>query len=153
MTPGNYGDFPPPGVDTLSAGIYCINGDFFVNGGRLEGNGVIIKMEQGRLRFSGTAEINLSAPKKGDLAGLLIYQPPDNQNMMVLNGGDDSSFLGTILAPSAPIRFKGLGEGAAFHSQIVGYTIAVAGDRHIVIKSLDDQNYAALTLPEVQVVQ
>lgn len=155
MTPGNWDeDFPPLGVDTLSSGIYCIDGDFTLAENRqLSGNGVVIKMEAGQLHIAGSAQINLSAPQTGDLAGLLIYQPMDNNHTMVLNGAEDSSFTGVILAPGAQILIKGLASGSAFHSQIIGYTVEVDGDSNVVIKYNDDQNYDALTMPEVQFSQ
>jgi len=155
MSAGNWGDdFPPEDVDTLEKGIYCLGGDFILNDNqRLEGSGVVFKIEHGRVRFSGNARINLSAPRKGDLAGLLIYQPIENKNLMVLNANEDSSFVGAILAPGALIRFKGNDSRFGFHSQIIGYRIDVDGDSNIVILYSDDQNYDALTMPEVQFSQ
>lgn len=153
MTSGNWGDiFPPPGVEKLGSGVYCLGSDFIIEGGRqINGNGVVFKIESGRVQFAGDAQINLSAPKSGDLAGLLIYQPAENTRYLALNGGSkDSSIRGTILAPGAQIRLKGNDSNYGFHSQIIGYTIDVDGDSKIVIRYADEDNYDALTVPEIQ---
>lgn len=153
MTSGNWDDvFPPPGVEKLDSGVYCLNSDFIITDNReLSGNNVVFKIESGRVQFAGSAKINLSAPSKGDLAGLLIYQPAENTRYLALNGGaSGSSISGTILAPGAQIRIKGNDSSYGFHSQIIGYSIDVDGDSKIIIRYVDDQNYDALSLPELQ---
>jgi len=153
MSPGNWDDdFPPPGVNKLEGGIYCLNKDFVVPAFQtLSGDNVVIKMEHGKLRFSGNAQINLSSPTGGgDLAGLLIYQPAENTNVMNLNGSELSTFQGSILAPSALIRINGNDSKSGFHSQIIGYMIYVTGQSNVVIDIRPDQNYNALTMPELQ---
>jgi Flp pilus assembly protein TadG len=153
MHAGNWDDvFPPPGVDTLGAGLYCLNDGFTISGDRmLKGNGVTLKIEAGRVQIGGGVQLNLSAPDEGDLAGLLIYQPADNDSYLAINGGnEDSTIRGTILAPSALIRIKGNDSGYGFHSQIIGYRIEADGDSNVVISYEDDQNYDALTLPEIE---
>ena len=153
MSPGNWdGTFPPPGVNMLQKGMYCLNDDFIVAANQqLTGDNVVIKMEHGKLRFSGNAQVNLSAPNgKGELAGLLIYQPPENTNPMNLNGNEESSFRGAILAPGAQIRINGNDSKTGFHSQIIGYTIYVNGQSNVIIAYRPDQNYLALSMPEIQ---
>jgi len=155
MSPGFWGDqFPPDGVKTLESGNYCIDGDFIVNDNtELGGNNVVIKVERGLVRFNGNATINLSAPKSGDLAGLLIYLPPDNHNKVILNGNNQSSFKGTILAPGSVIHINGNDSSTGFHSQIIGYRIDLDGNSNVVVVYKDDQNYDALSMPEVQISQ
>ncbi len=153
MSAGSWGNdpFPPPGVHTLNSGIYCLNGDFIMGDNQqLSGNGVVIKMQHGQLHFALSSQINLSPPGAGPLAGLLIYQPQDNTNYLALNGNADSTITGTIFAPGAQIRIKGNASSFGYHSQIIGYTIMVDGDNNIIMKILDNQNYKALTFPEVQ---
>ena len=152
ISPGNWDDdFPPPGVNTMESGIYCLNKDFIVDGQKLTGANVLIKMEHGKLRFSGNAQINLSAKNgAGELAGLLIYQPADNKNPMNLNGNEESTFRGSILAPGAQIRINGNDSKSGFHSQIIGYTIYVNGQSNVIINILPDQNYNALSMPKIQ---
>ncbi len=156
ITPGNWNDnFPPPGVDTMESGIYCLNKDFIVSAGqRIIGHNVVIKMEHGRLYFAGNAQINLSAPTGGgNLSGLLIYQPAQNVNIMNLNGNELSDFTGTILAPGALIRINGNDSKTGFHGQIIGYTIYVNGQSNVIIRYRPEQNYHAYKMPEVLLSQ
>jgi hypothetical protein len=152
MTPGNWddGDFPPPGVTILESGIYCINGDFIVDGGeQLSGDNVVLLIEHGSVHISGNAEVQLSSPKTGTLKGLLMYVPIKNNSIIALNGDDQSTFQGTIFAPGADVRINGLRSKFGYHSQIIGYTIEVDGTSNIHIKYIDDQNYDAYKMPEV----
>jgi hypothetical protein len=155
MTSGSWGDpFPPPGVITLEPGVYCLDGDFIMNGPQsLTGNGVLILMKYGQFHVSGGVQLNLSPPHAGKNAGLLIYQPMWNQNTLVLNEAMGSTVVGSILAPGAQIRLKGSDSKFGFHSQIIGYTIDVDGDSNIAIRYVEDQNYIALYQPEVQLAQ
>lgn len=155
ITSGNWdnGTFPPPDVQiiNLESGIYCLNADFIVAGNQqISGTGVVFKIEHGRVLFAGSAQLNLKAPQSGKLAGLLIYQPADNQNYLAINGNDFSTFMGSILAPGAEIRIKGNSSTYGFHSQIIGLTINVQGDSGVVIKYIPDENYQALSMPEIQ---
>jgi hypothetical protein len=154
MSSGNFGDvFPPLGVTALENGVYCLDGDFFMPGGLLTGGSVVIYLKNGAMRISTGAVLDLHAPKKGEYAGLLIYQPIENNNLMVLNAGPDSSIIGTILAPGAEIRIKGSDSKFGFHSQMIGRRINVDGDSIVVIRYIDEQNYDALHMPEVQLAQ
>jgi Flp pilus assembly protein TadG len=155
MSPGNWGgDFPPKDVDHLNSGVYCLDGDFVMMGNRtLTGNGVVIYMKKGQLRWTGASVLDLSAPHSGDFAGLLVYQPLGNKNPMILNAAEESKVQGTILAPGAPVRIKGNDSDYGFHGQIIGYTIEADGNSNVVIHYSAEQNYKALTIPEVQLVK
>ncbi len=154
MSPGNWDEdiFPPEGVTHLNGGIYCINGDFILDGAKsLSATNVLLIVENGRVGISGQAEVHLSAPNTGDAKGLLLYMPITNKNILALNGNIDSRYDGTILAPAADVRINGLDStfGAAYHSQIIGYYIEVDGDKDIHIEYKDEQNYDAYKMPEV----
>lgn len=158
MSPGNWDEdiFPPDGVTSLKSGTYCINGDFIVNAGQhLEGGNVLFVIDSGRVGISGNATVKFGAPNSGNHQGLLFYVPIDNHNIIALNGSDESSYRGTILAPGADVRINGLNSksGAAYHSQIIGYYVEVDGNDDIYIKYKDEQNYDALTMPEVLLIQ
>lgn len=152
MTPGFWKDeFPPKGVTTLEPGVYCLQDGFTVEGSqRLEGQEVVIKVEKGEVRFGANATLILEAPVKGDHKGLLLYLPMENDSQVVLNGSTDSSFKGTILAPASEIVIKGNNSQSGFQSQIVGYRITIEGSDRVIILYKDDQNYDAVTMPEVQ---
>jgi hypothetical protein len=144
-------DFPPPDVHELGKGVYCVN-NFKVDGAHLSGSNVTFVVN-GELYWGGTATLELSAPKKGELAGLLVYMPIDNHNKAVLNAGGHSSIKGTILAPGATIHINGNDSKSGFHSQIIGFRIDVQGNSNIVIKYTDEQNYDAITMPEVELTE
>jgi hypothetical protein len=107
----------------------------------------------GELYWGGATTLELSAPQKGELAGLLIYMPIDNHNKAVLNANGSSSIRGTILAPGATIHINGNDSKSGFHSQIIGYRIEAKGQSNIVIKYNDKQNYDAFTMPEVELTE
>ncbi len=150
LSPGNWDeDFPPEGVTYLDSGVYCIGGDVLVEERSLIGSGVVLVIKNGSLRFAGSALIQLSAPKSGPLAGLLLYMPQQNRNRLTLNGSEDSSYQGTILAPGADLHLNGPGSREGFHSQIIGYYVEVDGQDNIQIIYRDDQNFDTFKMPEV----
>lgn len=156
MSAGNWGgdDFPPPDVIWLEKGVYCLDGDFVLLGNHpITGQNVVIYMKRGQLRLSGSSVINLVAPHAGQYDGLLIYQPIENKNPMILNAAENSMIQGTILAPAADIKIKGNDSKYGFHSQIIGYTIEADGDSNVVIRYQDKDNFFALSMPEVQFVK
>lgn len=150
------GVFPPAGITILESGVYCIQDGFELHEGQvLEGNSVVFLIEDGNVKFSGYAQYDLSAPKSGANAGLLMFVPTDNHGIIALNGSDESKTMGTILAPGAEVRLNGLDSmrGAAYHSQIIAYTIEVDGTDKIEINYKDEQNWDTLTIPEVVLVK
>lgn len=155
MTAGSWdGDFPPAGVTRLGSGIYCLNNNFVIGDGvGLSGKNVVFKVEHGAIHFSGSARVELTPPKGGPLAGLLIYLPMDNHSRVALNAARDSIIRGTILAPGADIHIKGNDSKYGFHSQIIGYTIDLDGTSNVIIIYIKSQNYNALSAPEIQLVQ
>lgn len=155
LSPGYVnGHFPPNGVDTLEPGIYCVNGDFRINGGdTLTGNGVTIVMESGDVVWNGGATINLSAPTTGDTAGLLVFLPMSNDDSITINGNSDSHFQGTFLAPSADIQVLGTGAADGFHSQVVGYTVELGGTADTNIFYNDSENYDWTIPPSMELSQ
>lgn len=143
MTPGNWtGNFPPNGVELLSPGTYCVDGDFRLNAGDiLTGTGVTIVMQTGEIHWNGGAEINLSAPTSGDLAGLLIYAPMSNTNTMRFNGNAGTLLTGTIFMPAAPLVYNGTGNVNPSHVQIIGYTIELSGSNVTNVVYQDSDNW------------
>lgn len=154
MSAGNWDEdvFPPPDVHSLNKGVYCVK-DFIIGDSQhISGSNVTFVVD-GELRWSGNAKIDLSSPKKGDRAGLLIYMPIDNKKKVVLNANAHSSIQGTILAPGAWIHINGNESNKGFHSQIIGYRITVKGQSNVVIKYKDKENFDAITMPEVELTE
>lgn len=143
MSPGSYsGTFPPSGVSTLSPGTYCINGTFKLNNHDiLAGTGVTIYMQSGDINWNGGAEVNLSAPTSGDLAGLLIYSPMSNTNTMRFNGNANTTLTGTVFMPAAALVYNGTGNINPSHVQIIGYTIELTGSNTTNVVYQDSDNW------------
>jgi hypothetical protein len=152
MSPGTWDDkFPPEGVSTLEAGVYCLKDGLEINGGQsLEGHNITLKVEAGKVAFEGNANVNIDAATTGKNKGLLLYLPMENSSAVILGGGSASSLRGTILAPASEIVING---SASIQSQIIGYRVEVDGNSNIVIVYNNDQNYDAVTMPEVQLSQ
>jgi hypothetical protein len=148
------GQFPPSGVDTLEPGVYCVDGDFRINGGdSLTGHGVVIRMDGGVVSWNGGAEVHLEAPTEGDFNGLLLYMPSStNCSTITLNGNSNSTIVGTILAPCSNVSIEGTGD-SGINGQIVGYTVDLSGTSENSIHYVDEQNYDALILPAIEQAQ
>lgn len=155
MSPGTWEEkFPPEGVTFLQPGVYCLTDGFDANGSQtIEGTEVVFKVEQGEVKFGGNSNLKLSAPTSGDFKGLLIYLPMENDSQVTLNGGPISTFIGTILAPASEIVINGNSSTTGFQSQIIGYRVNVDGSSKVVITYKNQQNYDAITMPEVQLSQ
>jgi hypothetical protein len=152
LSPGTWtGHFPPSGVDTLESGVYCVDGDFRLNGGEsLTGYGVVIRMDGGVVSWNGGSTVHLSAPLEGDFSGLLMYMPSStNCSTITLNGNSGSTLMGTILAPCSNVSIDGTGD-SGIDGQIIGYTVDLAGTSSNSIHYNDDHNYDALQLPTIE---
>jgi hypothetical protein len=154
LSAGNYsGQFPPNGVTQLESGVYCVNGDFRVNGGDLlVGNNVLIYMESGDISWNGGAELHLDGPDDGIYKNLLIYIPYENQASVRLNGNSASTISGTILAPASDITIDGTGD-TGIDGQIIGYTVDLSGSTSVKITYSDENNYQASTPPNIQLAE
>jgi hypothetical protein len=152
MSPGSWGSkFPPENVTNLESGVYCLEHGFTAGKNtNLSGKGVVIKVSKGNFETKGASTLQLSAPEEGNLAGLLIYVPMDNGGKVELNLSSASKFTGTILAPASNILVKENKSKYGFHSQIIGYRISLSGDSNVIVVYNPDENYHALTMPELQ---
>lgn len=155
LSSGNWtGAFPPAGVTDLQSGTYCVQGDFQVNGGQtLNGHDVTIDMVSGFVKWNGGATIRLDAPDSGPFAGLLLYVPPSNGDVVVVNGNGDSSFVGSIFAPSSEVTVQGGGGAAGLECQIVGWHVNLSGSSETKIDYQANLNYQPPIPPAVQLTQ
>jgi len=152
MSPGSWSEkFPPDAVTNLDPGAYCLEDGIDLTGNQtLVGEGVVFIILGGEVHFGGDVNVTLSAPVSGDYKGLLIYAPMEIETEITLNGGPSSTFEGTILAPASDIVINGNSSSTGFHSQIIGYRVNVDGSSKVAIVYNDEQNYDAVTMPEVQ---
>jgi hypothetical protein len=102
---------------------------------------VTIYMQSGSINWNGGAQVNLSAPTSGDLAGLLIYAPMSNTSKMQFNGNASSNLKGTIFMPAAPIVYNGTGSLNPSYVQMIGYTIELTGSNMTNIIYQDSDNW------------
>ena len=155
LSPGTVsGNFPPSGVTVLNPGVYCVNGNFRLNGhDTMSGDEVVIVMNSGDIHWNGNGSLNLSAPTSGPFKGLLIYFPMSNPSEVRINGTNDQSWTGTILAPASPIVLLGTADSDAFHSQIIGYTVEIGGTFDGIVRYNDNENYDSLVPPQVELIQ
>lgn len=155
MTPGSWhGKFPPVNVKYLESGVYCLgNGFVTTKETNISGSQVVIKVTAGEVMITKNAKVQLTAPDHGPYAGLLLFLPLDNNNRVALDASAESKFTGTILAPASTIQVKGSAMRHGFHSQIIGYRIALSGDENVIIMYDPDENYHALTSSEIQLIK
>lgn len=156
LSPGNWsGAFPPNGVTYLQSGVYCISGgNFQVNGGdTLIGHGVVIYMIDGFIKWNGGATIQLDAPTNGPYAGLLLYLPPTNSNVVVVNGNGDSHIVGSIWAPSSTITVEGGGGSSGLQCQFLGWHVNLSGSSVTNIDFQASLNYQPPNAPNIQLTQ
>ncbi len=168
MNPGNWnGTFPPAGVTVLQPGLYCVNGDFRLNGGdQLIGSDVVIYMISGEVRWNGNSVVNLHAPTSGPFDGLLLYLPPTNSSSITINGDNRSCVEGSIIAPASPIAILGNAGGGAslcgdhpeeeefeIEGQVIGYTVEMGGNTKTEIEYESSNKYQASTPPVIELVK
>jgi hypothetical protein len=155
MTPGSWsGKFPPISVKHLESGVYCLgNGFVTTKETDISGFNVVIKVNDGEVMITKNAKVRLTAPDNGPYKGLLLFLPLDNNKRVYLDANAESEFTGTILAPASNILVKGSDMQHGFHSQIIGYHIALSGDDNVIIMYDPDENYHALTNAEIQLIK
>jgi len=179
INPGTYANGISVGSNktiTLTSGIYCLGADLNLqglmttdtNGNGLQdpGEGVLIYF-YGRtdplIDVNAQAVIVLWAMDSGSWKGLALYAPtgpgatdvcPDSSPIDVtINGGGESSIVGTIYMPYCDIKINGGSGTFALYSQIVGYTLDVNGGSGVEIIYDPDLLYALPTGPSSLLVQ
>jgi hypothetical protein len=123
---------------TLDPGIYYLDGgDLTVNGGAtLTGSGVtLVFTSQNRNGFAtasinGNATINLTPPKFGGTAGIVIFgdrRMPEGTTF-TFNGGATQYLGGAIYLPSAAVSFSGGASTSTSCTQLIGNTVTFTGN-------------------------
>lgn len=135
-------------------GLYCVDGEFDINGGPVTGGNVTFYLSNGTtIKNNGNASIKLVAPTKTDnpFYGLLFYV--EGTGGLVWNGSSDSHYNGLVYAPKRNIDFSGNSNNSSgtcpeitgldcstitYPTQIVGYQITFAGSSTINITNPKD---------------
>jgi len=151
--PGNYnGITMGPDAWKMNPGMYCVNGDFKINGNaNVKGDGIFIVMKSGSLSIDGNATVNWKRPNdlkdasKNQWGGMLIYvMPPDNglSGNVDLTGTSGSSFAGTVFAPRGLCGYGGTSKFDTITSfQLVCRQVKLHGTPDIGINYIDEQGY------------
>jgi hypothetical protein len=165
LNPGNYESITfstPNSVVKLTPGMYCIHGEkgFSGNGGKVivdgtlppEGHGVMIYLKKGPFDLGGNTDIFLFAEPNEDnkslkdasgneWKGMLIYVDPDNKSDVKITGTSGSEYTGTIFAPSSDCVIQGTGDSIGLSSQVICYTVKVAGTAFVDITYVEGEGY------------
>lgn len=118
---------------TLNPGIYVINGGqlHFTyganNASNLGGNGVFFYLRgNASLVIDNGANVNLTAPTSGAYSGVVIFQDPADTQAMSIAGGSNTSFNGSIYAPSSDVTLSN-GSNTAIDADLVAKTLTMNG--------------------------
>jgi hypothetical protein len=138
----------------LAPGLYCLSGDFTINGGTVNGQGVTFYLTSGDFDVAGGVTINISAPYCTDcdpeIPGMLIYLAEGNTGEVSLLGTSDSNYEGTVYAPDGMIEAGGTGsELSEIHAQLVGDTVKLHGTTEVNIIYRGGQNYEVPSILEL----
>jgi hypothetical protein len=169
-SPGNYDDVFPgdKGTVRLQKGIYCLNAGFRMNAhavltSDLNGNGVhdsategvLFYMPEGGIKFNGQATQYLHAIScqecglSPELVNILFYLPPTNHSEIHMNGGSETQYWGTLLAPSAQVVLNGGSAGGSLHMQMIALNFKNNGNGTLNITYNGDENAKAAPNPEL----
>jgi hypothetical protein len=165
LTPGNYESITfstPDSIVKLIPGMYCIYGDkgFSGNGGKVivdgppppEGHGVMIYLQKGPFDLGGNTDVYLFAEPNendnylkdasgNDWKGMLIYVDPENKSDVKITGTSGSEYSGTIFAPYSNCVIQGTGDSIGLSSQVICYTVKVAGTAFVDITYVEGEGY------------
>lgn len=119
LGPGCYQSLTLSGTDTLSPGLYVINGQFHVNNATVTGSGVTIYMTSNvqDTNFS-NAKLTLSPPTSGNTNGVLLYRNPAQSSALDLSTCT-CNFSGLLYFPKTQVNYSNVGGN---------YTVLVFGN-------------------------
>jgi hypothetical protein len=157
LEPGIYDEIIMNGDTTLNPGMYCITGanGLQINGSaEVTGLGVFFFLADGNVQVNGNAEVDLTAPTDltdasgNQWGGMLMYMAYDNDGTISLNGSGDTTYTGTIFAPSPPAnpsdykcKLNGNSDDIGYNTQIICYTVQVTGNNDLNITYEEEQNF------------
>jgi hypothetical protein len=154
IQPGRYSKISITNKDTLTMapGLYCLAGTFKATGGVIEvsgsdDEGVTIFLSGGDFDIAGGAQVNLRAPMEGfenppAIPGMLIYMAESNTGVIKINGNADSTYRGTVYAPSGSIEVGGTASAlGTLSSQFVADKVKVHGNPGLRIEFEDGEIY------------
>lgn len=119
---------------TLQPGIYILKGGLLVSGNsQIEGEGVLIYNEIGRIEVQGNGKVKLSAQTGGTYEGIVIFQSRTNAQPIWLSGNAEFNATGTIYAPKAQVHFNG--NTSLRDSMVIAYRVELLGNVDVEIEA------------------
>ena len=119
LGPGCYQSLTLTGTDTLSAGLYVINGQFHLNNAMVSGSGVTVYMTANvhDTNFS-NAKLTISPPSSGSTTGVLLYRNPAQSSALDFSSCT-CNFSGLLYFPTTQVNYSNAGGN---------YTVLVFGN-------------------------
>ncbi len=144
IDPGCYTSITRSGAGnlTLNPGIYFLKGNFNVGGsGTFTANGVMIYMQSGALSTGGNVDLNVSPMTSGTYKGLSVYVDRTNSSPITLTGSGNSTFVGTVYAPSSNYTANGAGSSFVIDSQIISLRAEFTGSGGLTLNFNPANNF------------
>ena len=116
----------------FSPGIYIIDGGKFEITGNSTAEGEYVGFyftgPNAFFGFHGRSTVNLTAPKDGDMAGLLFFENPNRANSYVheITSFNTEKLVGTVYLPKSELSIKINGKGSGDVAQESAFTVVVA---------------------------
>jgi hypothetical protein len=158
LRPGHFSTIPLSGQwknIIFTPGVYCVNStlnspDTMSIDTSTPGGIMIYFKPGGYFTFNGGSVINLWGINSNNDSSLSAYQgflmyvapnyalttPPNCK----LNGNTDYALKGTIYAPYCAVTIDGTSNTGTFQSQVIGYTVNMAGTANVVLTYDSSQN-------------
>lgn len=158
LLPGLYSDIKMSGNGsyTMKQGMYCLDGDFTINGGvDVKGDGVFIVMRKGSLTIDGNSSVKWKRPNDlldaagAQWGGMLIFVLPGNTNTVSLSGDNQTFYVGTVFAPKAKCEYGGNNLSTAVSAQLVCHQIRLHGTPDVTIDYHEEQDYRMSPIVEL----
>jgi len=162
---GGYNVASSPSSFTFTDGIYCVsNFDAFRQEDVVLDNATLyITDTDFDLKFAGHGGFSGSASDSGLYEGFYMiiamsnspcqrYQDKNVQSIE-FRGNGATGVTGTILAPTACIDFRGNANGAATHSQVIGYNVTSNGNASLQIHYDPEENAEAYVPPQIELAE
>ncbi len=161
LTPGHHA-----GEDFyFSNGIYCIN-DFeilFQDNVILDNATIYVTDPDFDVKFAAGHGFGGTASTSGTYKGYYLiiemsdtpcerYQDHGSQSIE-LRGHSTIGIVGTILAPTACIDFRGNSNGEVTHSQIIGHNITSNGNADVFVSYIQEENAETPIPPQIELVE
>jgi Flp pilus assembly protein TadG len=144
------------GTVTLNPGMYCVTGSsgISITGGNVTGTGVFFYLADGDVDIRGNAQVIFTAPTDltdasgNQWGGMLFYMDYGNDGTLSFNGNGDTSYTGTIFAPSPPgnsgnhkCTLNGNSDDVGYNAQIICDSVMVTGNNDLNITYIEEENF------------